>query len=48
LAKIATGAAADIAVLRLDKGRFGFVDVLNGRIDDSQRLGWEMTIRAGE
>jgi dihydroorotase len=47
LGQIAPGAGADIAVLRLDKGKFGFVDVRGGRIEGSERLGCEMTIRAG-
>ena len=47
LGQIAPGAAADIAVLRLDRGKFGFVDVRGGRIEGPQRLGCEMTIRAG-
>jgi dihydroorotase len=47
LGQIAPGAEADVAVLRLDKGDFGFVDVRGGRITGTQRLGCEMTIRAG-
>ena len=48
LGHIAVGAEADIAVLRLDEGDFGFVDVRGGRIEGSQRLRCEMTIRAGK
>lgn len=48
LGQISVGAEADVAVLRLDRGKYGFVDVLNGRIEGTQRLGCEMTIRAGE
>ncbi len=48
LGQIAVGAEADIAVLRLEDGRFGFVDVKGGRIEGSRRLGCEMTIRAGK
>ena len=48
LGQIAPGSEADIAVLRLDKGDFGFVDVRGGRIQGAQRLGCEMTIRAGK
>jgi len=47
LGQIAVGAGADIAVLRLERGRFGFVDVRGGRIEGGERLGCEMTIRAG-
>ena len=48
LGQIAVGPEADIAVLRLDQGEYGFVDVVNGRIEGNQRLGCEITIRAGE
>ncbi|MBK9168404.1 MAG: amidohydrolase/deacetylase family metallohydrolase [Bryobacterales bacterium] len=48
LGQIAPGAEADIAVLRLDTGDFGFVDVRGGRITGRQRLGCEMTLRAGK
>jgi dihydroorotase len=48
LGQIAPGSEADIAVLRLENGDFGFVDVRGGRITGNQRLGCEMTIRAGE
>ena len=47
LGQIAAGAEADIAVLRLETGKFGFVDVRGGRIEGTRRLGCEMTIRAG-
>jgi dihydroorotase len=47
LGQIAVGAEADIAVLRLETGKFGFVDVRGGRIEGTQRIGCEMTIRAG-
>ena len=48
LGQIAVGAEADVAVLRLENGQFGFVDVRGGRITGNQRLGCEMTIRAGQ
>jgi dihydroorotase len=47
LGQIAPGAEADVAVLRLERGKFGFVDVKGGKIEGSERLGCEMTIRAG-
>jgi dihydroorotase len=34
-------------VLRLDKGKFGFLDQLGGRLDGTQRLGCELTLRDG-
>jgi dihydroorotase len=48
LGQIAVGTDADIAVLRLDKGNFGYVDVRGGRIEGNSRLGCEMTLRAGK
>jgi dihydroorotase len=48
LGQIAVGADADVAVLRLERGKFGYVDVKGGRIDGDQRLGCEMTLRAGK
>jgi dihydroorotase len=47
LGQIGVGSEADIAVFRLDKGKFGFADVVGGRIEGDQRLGCEMTVRAG-
>ncbi len=44
---LSVGAPADIAVLRLDKGDFGFVDVDRARLQGSQRLGCEMTLLDG-
>jgi len=44
LGQIAVGAEADIAVLRLERGKFGYVDVKGGRIEGDQRLGCEMTL----
>ena len=37
-----------LAVLRVERGNFGYVDVKGGRIDGDQRLGCEMTLRAGK
>jgi dihydroorotase len=47
LGQIGVGADADVAVLRLERGQFGFVDVKGGRIEGNQRLGCEMTLRSG-
>ena len=47
LDQIAVGAEADLAVLRLDRGHFGFVDVRRGRIEGGERLGCEVTVRGG-
>lgn len=48
LGQIGVGADADVAVLRLDRGNFGFVDVKGGRIEGTGRLGCEMTLRSGK
>ena len=44
---LSVGAPADVAVLRVDKGDFGFVDVEKARLQGTQRLGCEMTILDG-
>ena len=44
---LSVGADADIAVLRLDQGKFGFTDVENDRMDGTQKLECELTLRAG-
>jgi dihydroorotase len=48
LGQISLGAEADIALMRLEKGSFGFVDVVGGRIEGKERIGCEMTLRAGK
>ena len=40
--------AADIAVLRLEKGRFGFSDMYGARMDATERLMCELTVRDGK
>ncbi len=42
------GSDADIAILRVDKGRFGFVDSAGARKYGSQNIVCEMTLRAGK
>ena len=44
---LSVGAPADVAVLRIDKGDFGFVDVEKARFQGNQRLGCEMTLLDG-
>jgi len=48
LGNLSVGAGADIAVLRLENGKFGFVDVYGARMDGSQKLVAEMTVRDGK
>src|SRR6185295_1277940 len=45
---LSVGADADIAVLRLEQGSFGFVDSFGGRMKGTQRLTCEMTMRDGK
>jgi len=45
---LAVGAGADIAVLSVREGEFGFVDVGGERIEGNTKLECELTIRAGK
>jgi dihydroorotase len=47
LGTLAVGSVADVAVLRVVKGNFGFVDSLGGRLDGHDKLVCEMTVRNG-
>jgi len=47
LGSLSVGAPADVAVLRLDKGHFGFVDVFGARLQGSLKLACELTVREG-
>ncbi|MCP5411325.1 MAG: amidohydrolase/deacetylase family metallohydrolase [Alphaproteobacteria bacterium] len=47
LGHLSVGAIADLAVLSLQKGRFGFTDMVNTRVDGTQKLVAEMTIKDG-
>lgn len=47
LGNLSEGAEADIAVLRIREGNFGFVDAGGFRLDGDQKLEAELTIRAG-
>ena len=47
LGQIAVGSIADIAVLRVEHGNFGYADLAGGKVDGSERILAEMTIRAG-
>lgn len=42
------GAGADVTVLRLDRGKFGYLDVRNARFTGNQKLVCEMTLRDGK
>jgi len=48
LGNLSVGAIADVAVLRVEKGEFGFVDMYGARMKGSQRLMCELTLRNGK
>jgi dihydroorotase len=47
LGNLSVGSPADIAVLRVEKGEFGFLDMYGARLPGTQRLSCEMTLRDG-
>ena len=48
LGNLGVGAPADLAVLRIEEGKFGFLDMFGARHAGTQRLSCEMTIRDGK
>jgi len=48
LGNLSVGSPADIAVLRLEKGNFGFTDMYGARMNGTQKLRCELTVRAGK
>jgi dihydroorotase len=48
LGHLSVGAPADVAVLRLERGDFGFMDVYGARLRGTQKLSCEMTLRDGK
>jgi dihydroorotase len=48
LGRLAEGGEADVAVLRVERGRFDFTDVEKARIEGTQRLTCEVTVRDGK
>jgi dihydroorotase len=48
LGHLSVGAAADVAVLRVDRGKFGFVDSFGGRLAGTKNLVCELTLRDGK
>ena len=48
LGHLSVGAEADVAVLELSQGDYGFVDSGRARIDGAQKLECRMTLKAGE
>ena len=48
LGSLSVGAVADVAIFNLRNGKFGFTDAYGYRMEGSQKLECELTIRAGE
>ena len=48
LGNLSVGSPADVAVLRLEKGKFGFTDMYGARMDGTQKLTCEMTVKNGK
>ncbi len=48
LGHLAVGALADVAVLKLMEGRFGYADSFGGRLYGEERLFCELTLKDGE
>jgi len=48
LGQLSEGAVADIAVLSMLHGNFGFVDAGGNKIEGDHKLEAEMTVRAGK
>jgi dihydroorotase len=47
LGHLSVGATADVAVLRVENGHFGLVDMNGARMDSTQRLMCELTVKDG-
>jgi len=48
LGHLDVGAEADVAVLRIDRGQFGFLDSAGARNQGTQLIGCELTLRKGK
>jgi dihydroorotase len=48
LGNLSVGAAADVAVLRVEQGQFGFTDMYGARLRGDQKLTCELTLRNGK
>lgn len=48
LGHLAVGTEADVAIIRLEKGEFGYVDTKGWRLKGDQKLICELTLRAGK
>jgi dihydroorotase len=48
LGNLSEGSIADVALLRVEKGNFGFTDMINKRFDGKEKLICELTIKDGK
>lgn len=48
LGNLSVGSVADVAVLRVEQGHFGFTDMDNVRVDGSRKLVDELTLKSGK
>jgi dihydroorotase len=48
LGNLSVGAPADVTVLRVENGKFGFTDMYGARMDGKQRFQAELTLRDGK
>ena len=48
LGHLSAGAEADIAVLNVRRGRFGFIDTAGGKLAGDQKLECELTVKGGQ
>jgi dihydroorotase len=48
LGNLSVGSPADVAVLRVENGKFGFTDMYGARMDGKQRFQAELTLRDGK
>jgi dihydroorotase len=48
LGNLSVGSPADVAVLHVEKGNFGFVDMYGARLKGTQRVACDLTVRDGK
>jgi dihydroorotase len=48
LGNLSVGSIADVAVLRVENGKFGFTDMYGARMDGNQRFVCELTVKNGK
>ena len=48
LGHLGVGAEADIAVLNVRQGKFGFIDIAGGKLTGDQKLECELTVKGGQ